>query len=81
MYGMQGMKSVQLRHQQRRVTTAPDGSTEEAKIALRQKRIIKEGGSPVETRTEKRDSRVRRLGNGRTVVTETLTLQKVTYLP
>lgn len=79
--GHHGVMAVQTQKQKHRVTKNVGGAEEEACIGVKQQKILKKnGGAPVEKRTECRDERVQRLTNGRTIVTETVTIQKISYL-
>merc|ERR1712150_27675 len=70
---------VQTQHQSC-VQERPDGAREERQLRqCRQQRQYLGGGA--ETHTEQRDERIKRLRCGKTVVVETVTYQKVSYLP
>jgi len=80
--GGRGMRKESESQQRRRVSSGADGSCEEAQTRVSRQRLFREtDDAPLETRTQCRDERVRRLSNGKTVVVETVTIQKVTYLP
>lgn len=72
-------KAVDRQHRQRKVATKKDGSREEACMAVRSRELIRPGRR--EKLTKRADARVRKLKDGTTVITETLTLQKITILP
>jgi len=71
---------VERQKQQKRFVCGADGSTEEARIAVKEKQLHCRSGTPVEVQRERCDERVQRLPDGRTMVTETIVMQKVTYL-
>lgn len=77
-----GVRRETESQQKRRVSSEADGSREEAQTRVSRQRLFRQtDDAPLETRTQCRDERVRRLSNGKTVVVETVTIQKVTYLP
>jgi len=74
-----GSKAVRTVHKEKtlnRVATKKDGSREEARVREKTQQLV--GGVGREKTTSRREERVQRLSNGRTVVTETFTLRKVT---
>jgi len=73
-------KSVQKEHTERRVTNCKDGSQEQSWRQLKSRESRREDGKGAERRSARREERVRKLPDGRTVVTETVTLKKVTVL-
>mmetsp|Transcript_96698 Transcript_96698/g.306848 ORF Transcript_96698/g.306848 Transcript_96698/m.306848 type:complete len:182 (-) Transcript_96698:86-631(-) len=73
-------RAVQQQHRRTQFQRSPDGATEQLELQVQSRDLFHESGG-VERHTESRDERVRRLANGKTVVVETLTIQKVTYLP
>lgn len=75
-----GVKTVQRERRCHHVKENTDGSREEARIDVRSLAVARPDGAG-ETRVARRDERVHRLRNGRTVVTETITLKKITILP
>lgn len=80
--GSRGLRAESESQQRRRVSSGADGSCEEAQTRVSRQRLFRQADdAPLETRTQCRDERVRRLSNGKTVVVETVTIQKVTYLP
>jgi len=74
-------RTVQTQLQQRQISSKPDGSTAEDRTRVRQCKLFdKRGKGPLQKVTQVRNERVRKLRNGKTVVTETVTLKKVSYL-
>eukprot|EP00927_Polykrikos_kofoidii_P072235 TRINITY_DN68376_c0_g1_i1.p1 TRINITY_DN68376_c0_g1~~TRINITY_DN68376_c0_g1_i1.p1 ORF type:complete len:402 (-),score=38.56 TRINITY_DN68376_c0_g1_i1:121-1326(-) len=80
-----GYQAVERQQRKSSVATGRDGSRQEMRLDVKSRELYRpgetgEGASPLERRTARRDERVHRMSDGRVVVTETLTLQKVTYL-
>eukprot|EP00444_Apocalathium_aciculiferum_P003214 CAMPEP_0183390852 /NCGR_PEP_ID=MMETSP0370-20130417/6029_1 /TAXON_ID=268820 /ORGANISM="Peridinium aciculiferum, Strain PAER-2" /LENGTH=277 /DNA_ID=CAMNT_0025570461 /DNA_START=58 /DNA_END=888 /DNA_ORIENTATION=+ len=71
-------QTVQTSKRTRQVSSCADGSTEELKSKVSQKRLIKRGVTkPVEETCKRQDRHVRHLKGGGTVVTEILTIRRV----
>ncbi|CAE8635539.1 unnamed protein product [Polarella glacialis] len=72
------VKAEQTRQQSRR-TTRKDGSVEEVVTRIHEQGIFRrKGGALITKCTERRDKKVQRLKGGKTIITETLTVRKVT---
>lgn len=77
-------KAVEREHRRKKVSVRKDGSREEASVAVKSREIRpKNGGSngSKQKTTSKQEQGIRRLRDGRKVITETITLQRVTVLP
>eukprot|EP00928_Gymnodinium_smaydae_P032550 TRINITY_DN23544_c0_g2_i2.p1 TRINITY_DN23544_c0_g2~~TRINITY_DN23544_c0_g2_i2.p1 ORF type:complete len:210 (+),score=26.72 TRINITY_DN23544_c0_g2_i2:118-747(+) len=71
-------RAVQTCHQQKRITSKADGSVEKACSRVQRRQIFRPGTRTLlESRTESRNKRVKTTKNGRTIVTETLTIRRV----
>eukprot|EP00427_Karlodinium_veneficum_P030201 CAMPEP_0169188632 /NCGR_PEP_ID=MMETSP1016-20121227/3560_1 /TAXON_ID=342587 /ORGANISM="Karlodinium micrum, Strain CCMP2283" /LENGTH=221 /DNA_ID=CAMNT_0009264669 /DNA_START=157 /DNA_END=822 /DNA_ORIENTATION=- len=77
-------KSVEKEHKRTKTVLKKDGTRELARVAVKSREVVRptECGKPGNRQkvTSRRDERVRKLGDGRTIITETITLQKVTVL-
>lgn len=77
-------KAVEREHRRKKVLVRKDGSREEASIQEKSREIRPKkgasGGSREKT-TSRRQQGIRHLRDGRKVITETITLQRVTVLP
>jgi hypothetical protein len=77
-------KAVDREHRRKKVAIRKDGSREEADVAVRSREIRpKHGGKSGgrERMTSRQEQGIRRLKDGRKVITEKLILQRVTVLP
>lgn len=78
------LKTVDREHSRTKLTVRKDGSREEARVRVKSREIRpKKGGVACSTQrmTSREEQGIRRLKDGRKVITETITLQKVTVLP
>lgn len=76
------VKAIEKQYSRRRTSVRKDGSREEASVAVRSKEIRPKNGSMQRQRTTSRqESGIKQLRDGRKVITETITLQRVTVLP
>lgn len=77
-------KSVEREHRRKKVMVRKDGSREEASVQTKSREIRPKkgasGGSREKT-TSRQQQGIRHLRDGRKVITETITLQRVTVLP
>lgn len=80
--GSSKLQIVDREHKQRRVDTTRDGLRKEATVAEKSRTLIRKGneGRGVSRTTSRWEESVQQLHDGRTVVTETITLKKVTVL-
>lgn len=84
--GGKKFRSVQRESMHSRVEVGADGSREDARIAVQSRALVRRdrgsGGKTVgERMSARKEQSVRRLADGRSVVTETVILKKVTVLP
>mmetsp|Transcript_31453 Transcript_31453/g.82790 ORF Transcript_31453/g.82790 Transcript_31453/m.82790 type:complete len:292 (+) Transcript_31453:44-919(+) len=79
-----GLTAVQVQKRERRDYSGADGSHKESHAVVQHRKLSRRssGGEQqsLERQIAKHAESVTRLANGRTVVTETVTIQKVTYL-
>mmetsp|Transcript_77056 Transcript_77056/g.225989 ORF Transcript_77056/g.225989 Transcript_77056/m.225989 type:complete len:167 (-) Transcript_77056:56-556(-) len=73
-------RAVHAQQRQKCFQSSPDGSTEQQEVHVERRDLFHQSGG-VERRTQCRDERVKTLPNGKTMVVETVTVQKITYLP
>merc|ERR1719401_3276336 len=76
-------KAVEKEHKSAKIVTRKDGSREQARTAVKSRELRPHGdvnSGRREKLSSRRDERVRKLKDGRTIITETLTFQKRTVL-
>lgn len=76
-----GLRKEQQDSQTRSFDKTADGSTTESRTRTREQQLISDKtGDPLHTRTVRRDESVCKRSDGRTVVEETITIKKTSYL-
>jgi len=73
------LTAVEQAQKRKRSSINADGSTEESQTQVHRRRTSR-GDAPLEETTRLRDERIHKTKDGRTVVTEVVTVKKITYL-